>query len=63
MNPSLGLGRGIHAADTPYDPTAPAFDSVRVRQPRKIKRKMKKQRQQPTASGVRSLFRRKRDLT
>ncbi|MGE8239446.1 MAG: hypothetical protein ACN6OL_04150, partial [Stenotrophomonas indicatrix] len=42
----------------------PASDSFRVRQPRKIKRKKKeqKQKQQPAASGVRSLFRRKRDL-
>ncbi|HID9473908.1 TPA: hypothetical protein ACXI1P_001299, partial [Stenotrophomonas maltophilia] len=41
----------------------PASDSFSARQPRKIKRKKQKQKQQPTASGVRSLFRRKRDLT
>ncbi|MDH0542275.1 hypothetical protein N7643_22645, partial [Stenotrophomonas maltophilia] len=45
-------------------PPRPTSESFRARQPRKIKkRKKQKQRQQPIASGVRSLFRRKRDLT
>ncbi len=64
-----GLGRGIHAADTPPDPTAPAPDSFRAPRPRKIKRKEQKRvaslrvERGSAASGVRSLFLRKRDLT
>ncbi len=41
VNPSMGLGRGIHAADTPANPSRPATDSFRVRPPRKRKRRSK----------------------
>ncbi len=34
-----GLGRGIHAADTPANPSRPASDNFRVRPPRKRKKK------------------------
>ena len=58
-----GLGRGIHAADTPAPPTHPALDSFLRRLPRKITNKGKSgslrsqsRGRQPTAFAVASAF-------
>ncbi len=41
VNPSVEARCGIHAADTPANPSRPATDSFRVRPPRKRKRRSK----------------------